>query len=92
MELKTEPKLGEGIFTIPVASDILEIPRELVSRWIKKYWEMDFLRDEQDKYTWGESRDKAFNFYTFVEIITVYSWAIIQKNKEGSRTTNRFNK
>ncbi|MDZ7717756.1 MAG: hypothetical protein U5K72_02910 [Balneolaceae bacterium] len=43
-------------------------------RWIKKYWELEFLQDVEDGYTWGESREKAFYFLTLIEIIAVDSF------------------
>lgn len=76
VKYKAEPKLGEGIFTIPDAAFILNLPKDIVRRWIKNYWECTFLENgtsEELKYTWGISRNKAFNFYTLVEIIAVFS-------------------
>jgi len=72
----SEPRLGEGIFTVPEASIMLDIPQNVVRRWIKSYWEDFFIRNKHFKngnYIWGESRNKAFNFYTFVEVIAVHS-------------------
>lgn len=40
---------------------------------MKKYWELEFLRDADEGYTWGESREKAFHFLTLIEIIAVDS-------------------
>lgn len=73
---KIELKIGEGIFTIPEAAQILNLSSAKVRRWVNKYWEYDFLNNEDDysSYTWGESRDKGFNFYTLIEIITVYTF------------------
>ena len=71
-----EARLGEGIYTIPEASNILNLPKDIIRRWIKNYWELRFIEnysDENLKYTWGESRNKAFNFFTLVEIIAVFS-------------------
>lgn len=70
---KAEPSIGEGIFTIPEASIILGLPNNVIGRWVKKYWEIDFINDAEMTYTWGEQRNKAFNFYTLIEIITVHS-------------------
>lgn len=76
VKYKAEPKLGEGIFTIPDAAFILDLPKDIVRRWIKNYWEQTFLKNESNdelNYTWGLGRNKAFNFYTLVEIIAVFS-------------------
>ncbi len=69
-ELK--PKLGEGVYTAPDASIILNIPQYKIRRWISKYWEMDFY--DFNVYTWGEGRERGFNFYTLMELIAVNSF------------------
>jgi len=70
---KAEPSIGEGIFTVSEASTILGLPKSLIGRWLKKYWESDFANSGNMTYTWGEKRNRAFNFYTLIEIITVHS-------------------
>lgn len=69
-----EPQLGKGIYSIPDAAAILNMPMGKVRRWIKKYWELEFLQDIGERYTWGESREKAFHFLTLIEIIAVDSF------------------
>ncbi|MDZ7767203.1 MAG: helix-turn-helix domain-containing protein [Melioribacteraceae bacterium] len=69
-----KPQLGKGIYSIPDAAAILNMPKGKVRRWIKKYWELEFLQDVEDGYTWGESREKAFHFLTLIEIIAVDSF------------------
>lgn len=69
-----EPQLGKGIYSIPDAAAILNMPMGKVRRWIKKYWELEFLEDVGEGYTWGESREKAFHFLTLIEIIAVDSF------------------
>lgn len=69
-----EPKLGKGIYSIPDAAAILDMPVSKVRRWVKKYWELEFLKGVDEAYTWGESREKAFNFLTLIEIIAVDSF------------------
>lgn len=73
---KLQPTVGEGIYTVPEAARILDLSTAKVRRWINKYWEFDFLSgfDDIDSYTWGESRDKGFNFYTLIEIIAVHTF------------------
>jgi len=76
IKLKPEPSVGEGIFTIPEASMILCVSKNVIGRWVQRYWEEDFINNENltdATYTWGEARNKAFNFYTLVEIIIVHS-------------------
>ena len=69
-----EPQLGMGIYSIPDAAAILDMPVSKVRRWVKKYWELEFLQDGGQSYTWGESREKAFHFLTLIEIIAVDSF------------------
>ena len=69
-----EPQLGKGIYSIPDAAVILDMPVSKVRRWVKKYWELEFLKDVDEGYTWGESREKAFHFLTLIEIIAVDSF------------------
>lgn len=69
-----EPELGKGIYSIPDAAAILDMPVSKVRRWVKKYWELEFLKGVDEAYTWGESREKAFHFLTLIEIIAVDSF------------------
>lgn len=69
-----QPELGSGIYSIPEASMILNMPITKVRRWVNKYWEYDFLKDNTSGYTWGEKTNKAFNFYTLIELIAVDSF------------------
>ena len=71
-----KPEIGKGIYSIPDAATILDLPKDKVRRWVKKYWEMEFVKSNitDSEYTWGENRGKAFNFYTLIEIIAVHSF------------------
>lgn len=72
-----KPTLGQGIFTIPEAAMILAMPTGKVNQWIKKYWEMEFVKFDKidfDTYIWGDKKDKAFNFFTLIELISVKSF------------------
>jgi uncharacterized protein (DUF433 family) len=72
---EVKPRVGDGIYTVPEAAHILDLPVGKVRRWLGKYWEMNFLEQslEPGGYTWGQSWDKAFNFHTLIEIIAVHS-------------------
>lgn len=74
--ITTKPELGKGMYTIPDAAVILDLPGEKIRRWIKKYWEMEFAGAgvADSGYTWGERRGKAFNFYTLIELMAVHSF------------------
>lgn len=71
-----EPQLGKGIYSIPDAAVILDMPLNKVRRWVNKYWELEFIQNSEfdSSYTWGESREKAFHFLTLIEIIAVDSF------------------
>ncbi|NQT16827.1 MAG: DUF433 domain-containing protein [Planctomycetes bacterium] len=72
----TVPTLGEGAYTIPDASRILGLPSPKLRRWVNGYWR---LVEEEKKLVypahhldaWGERADKAFNFYTLIELFII---------------------
>ena len=70
------PEIGKGIYTVTDASMILNLQAPKVRRWIKNYWESSIPKHQKcsSNYTWGYSRDKAFNFYTLIELIAVDSF------------------
>ena len=74
--ISIQPELGKGIYSIPDAADILDMPVAKVRRWINKYWELEFVQNgrNEGEYTWGEKREKAFHFLTLIEIIAVDSF------------------
>jgi uncharacterized protein (DUF433 family) len=71
-----QPELGRGIYSIPDAAIILDIPVVRVRTWVNKYWEMEFLGElkTDERYTWGKQREKALHFLTLIEIIAVNSF------------------
>jgi uncharacterized protein (DUF433 family) len=69
---KNTPEIGSGVYSVPDAADILGFPIDKIRRWIKSYWENKFA-DDGTPYTWGEGRDRGFNFYTLVELIAIYA-------------------
>ncbi len=72
-----KPTIGEGLYTVPEAARILNLPQHKVGYWIRKYWELDFVNSTDTKkniYTWGKSRERGFNFYTLIELIAVKSF------------------
>lgn len=75
--LTNKPEIGSGVYSVPDAAHILGFPIDKVRRWIKSYWENKFTADGTP-YTWGEGRDRGFNFYTLVELIVIY--ALREKN------------
>lgn len=66
------PTIGEGVYSVPDAAKILGFPIKKVRRWIKTYWE-DKFTGKGGAYTWGDGRDRGFNFHTLVELIAIYA-------------------
>jgi len=67
---KNTPEIGSGVYSVPDAADILGFPIDKIRRWIKSYWENKFI-DDGTPYTWGEGRERGFNFHTLVELIAI---------------------
>ncbi len=71
------PKLGEGVYTVPDASIILDYPKTKLRRWVNQFWKTDFRYQKyltnNNSYIWGNGQETAFNFFTLIEIFTVIS-------------------
>ncbi|TCD19864.1 DUF433 domain-containing protein [Pedobacter psychrodurus] len=65
-------QLGGGIYTIPEVAFILKLPVGKVRRWMTEFWDNKFSKKNSNKYSWGEGRDKATNFYTLIEFYVFY--------------------
>jgi uncharacterized protein (DUF433 family) len=82
MNMKTKapvykPTVGEGVYTVPDAAHILKFSQSKLRRWVSGYWRtFDEVRKERtvpvvDSGVWGDGRDRAFNFYTLIELYTI---------------------
>ncbi|MBO9675948.1 MAG: DUF433 domain-containing protein [Sphingobacteriaceae bacterium] len=69
---KLNQQLGGGIYTIPEVAFILKLPVGKVRRWMTDFWDNKFSIKHSDRYSWGEGRDKATNFYTLIEFYVFY--------------------
>lgn len=67
---KSEPKIGEGIYLTSDVAIILQLPYAKVRRWLSEFWDNRFIADYS--YSFGESNNKAVNFYTLIEFYTFY--------------------
>lgn len=76
-------KLGAGIYTVPDVAFILGLPAGKVRRWLNEFWDSR-LAEKDNKYSWGEGRDKATNFYTLMEFYVFYQL------RELNVSTNRI--
>jgi uncharacterized protein (DUF433 family) len=67
-------ELGCGIYTIPDISQILNINRKKVSRYISKFWDERLGKKLfTETYSWRNSKnDKAVNFYVLIELYTFF--------------------
>jgi uncharacterized protein (DUF433 family) len=65
-----EPKIGEGIYLTSDVSEILQLPYSKVRRWMIELW--DNRLSENRKYSFGDAKNKAVNFYTLIEFYTFY--------------------
>jgi uncharacterized protein (DUF433 family) len=65
-----EPKVGEGVFLTTDVAEILRLPYPKVRRWMFEMWDAKFA--QKGKYTFGEEKNKAINFYTLIEFYTFF--------------------
>lgn len=64
-------KLGAGIYSIPDVAFILGLPVQKVRRWMNEFWDQR-IGKMNNKYSWGEGKNKATNFYTLIEFYVFY--------------------
>jgi len=72
--MQAEINIGTGIYTVTEAARILNISSQKLGQWVRKYWELEFIKDfpkGEAVYTVGEGSERVFNFYTLIEMITV---------------------
>jgi len=69
-EIIREPKLNTGIYIIPDIARIFHLPLDKTRRWLNLYWDKKMVPGE--KYTWGDSKNKATSFFTMIEFYIFY--------------------
>ncbi len=69
---KAISKLGEGIYSIPDIAFLLRLKPSRVRRWLNDFWDARLGEKYRQKYSWGEGREKATNFYTLIEFYVFY--------------------
>jgi uncharacterized protein (DUF433 family) len=72
------PTLGQGAYTIPDAGRILCIPQPTLRRWVGGYWRVSEAERRrvfpaETFALWGRGADRAFNFYTLIEVFVIAS-------------------
>lgn len=65
---ENKPQLGGGIYTIPDIAQILRLPNNKVSRWVRSYWDEKLGKEFGNKYSWNIEQTKAVSFHTLVEL------------------------
>jgi uncharacterized protein (DUF433 family) len=66
-------KIGTGLYTVSDISQILDLPKAQVRRYISKYWDERFGRNFlNERYSWNEGNVKIVNFYVLIEFFTVF--------------------
>jgi uncharacterized protein (DUF433 family) len=65
---ENKPQIGAGIYTIPDIAQILRLPNNKVSRWIRNYWDDRLGKQFDKKYSWSIDQTKAVSFHTLVEL------------------------
>ncbi len=70
------PRIGDGVYTVPDASRILNLPLPRVQRWVSGYTrliENGVRKHKQgivDEGIWGSGRDRGLNFFALIEVFT----------------------
>ena len=77
----TAPRIGGGVYTIPDSSQILNLPRLKVQRWVSGYTHIitNCLKKHSqgvvDQGVWGVGKGRGLNFYALIEM---YSFAALR--------------
>lgn len=74
MKIQAKPKIGFGVYTAYDAAFIFDLKRSKVNKWLDTYWSGKFAGNlsEEEKYVWRDFPSKGFNFFTLIELFTVY--------------------
>lgn len=65
-----QARLGEGIFLTSDVAEILQLPYSKVRRWMIEMWDSRFA--DKGSYSFGDTGNRAVNFYTLIEFFTFY--------------------
>jgi uncharacterized protein (DUF433 family) len=68
-----KPRLGEGIYLVKDVAKILRLDYQKTYRWIVGYWgHLDSSLEAGIDYTFGDSGNRAINFYSLIEFYTFF--------------------
>lgn len=79
-------KLGKGIYSVPDLAFILRLPQSKVRRWMNDFWDERLGEKYHGRYSWGEGRERATNFYTLIEFYVFYQ---LRESNVSTRTILR---
>lgn len=65
-------KLGDGIYSVPDLSFILQLPTSRVRYWMNEFWDNLLSKKYKTNYSWGSGQDKATTFHTLIEFYVFY--------------------
>lgn len=71
-DFSNQPKLGYGIYTVTDVAALLGLPVHKVRYWLNKFWDERLAPQPGVRFSWGEMRDKAINFYILIEFYVFY--------------------
>lgn len=67
-----QPTLGYGIYTVADVAVLLRLPVHKVRYWLNQFWDGRLASESGARFSWGERREKAVNFYTLIEFYVFY--------------------
>ena len=86
-----EPRLGEGIYLTSDVAEILRLSYSKVRRWMVELWDARF--SENGRYSFGDPKNRAVNFYTLIEFYTFYQLRVkgvsAQKIQKAHKTISK---
>jgi uncharacterized protein (DUF433 family) len=77
---KNDMQLGNGIYTVPDLSLILQLPQQKVRRWLIDFFDHRLAGDKSN-YSWGKGRERVTDFYTLIEFYVFY---MLRENEIGA--------
>ncbi len=64
--------IGEGIYLTQDIALILNVPYANVRHWRSEIWDKKLNKGTDFKYSFGDEKNKAVNFYTLIELYTFF--------------------
>ena len=101
MKVQSKPKIGYGVYTAHDAAFIFGLKQPKVNKWLDLYWSGKFAGklSANEEYVWRDFPSKGFNFFTLIELFTVYQLRslgvsfqkiALARNKLGSHLKSQY--